>query len=105
MEKIYYSISEVADLTGVTQSKLRFWENEFAQLKPKRNEKATRFYVSEDIDLIKQIIYLTENQKLTLDGAKQKLRDKKSDIVKKQQIVERLQNIKKELQGIARNLS
>ena len=43
MEKLYYSISEVSEILGVTQSNLRFWEKEFKQLKPKRNAKGTRF--------------------------------------------------------------
>lgn len=104
MEKLYYSISEVSEITGVSQPNLRFWETEFRQLKPKRNNKGTRFYTAEDIQLIKQIIFLTKDQKLTLPGAKRKLEEKKDDITKKQEIAERLKAIKKELQGIAKNL-
>jgi len=53
MEKLYYSISEVASMFNVNQSNLRFWEKEFKQLKPRRNEKGTRFYTNEDIVTIK----------------------------------------------------
>lgn len=104
MEKIFYSISEVAGMFGVNQSNLRFWEKEFEQLQPKRNAKGTRFYSLEDIQVIKQIIYLVNEQKLTLDGAKRKLSQKKDVIAKQQEVVERLKAIKKELLGISKEL-
>ena len=105
MEKLFYSISEVAEMFEVNQSNLRFWEKEFNQLTPKRNAKGTRFYTPEDIQTIKQIIYLVSEQKLTLDGAKRKLGQKKDVIAKQQEVVERLKKIKAELQGISRALS
>ena len=55
MEKLYYSIAEVAKMFNVNQSLLRFWEKEFKQLSPRRNEKGTRFYTKQDIFIIKQI--------------------------------------------------
>ncbi len=105
MEKLYYSISEVAKMFKVNQSNLRFWEKEFKELKPRRNEKGTRFYTPEDIQIIKQIIYLTTDQKLTLDGAKRRLGQKKDVIAKQQEIVERLKKVRTELLGISRALS
>ncbi len=105
MEKLFYSISEVADLLGVNQSNLRFWESEFKQLKPKRNPKGTRFYSPGDIALIKQIMYLVNEQKLTLEGAKRKLGQKKDTVAKQQEVVERLKLIKAELIGISKGLS
>lgn len=105
MEKLFYSISEVADMFQVNQSNLRFWEKEFKQLNPKRNAKGTRFYSSEDILVIKSIIYLVNEQKLTLDGAKRKLSQKKDAIAKQTEVVERLKLIRKELLGISNALS
>lgn len=105
MEKLFYSISEVAEMFNVNQSNLRFWEKEFKQLKPKRNPKGTRFYSPDDLLTIKQIIYLTTEQKLTLEGAKRKLSQKKDTIAKQQEIVERLKAIKVELQGISNALN
>lgn len=104
MEKIYYSISEVAQMFEINQSNLRFWEKEFKQLNPKRNAKGTRFYTKDDIEVIKQILYLVNEQNLTLQGAKHKL-GKKSDVVaKQQQIVERLRKIRAELKSIVKNI-
>jgi len=104
MEKIYYSISEVADMFNISQSNLRFWEKEFPQLKPKRNAKATRFYTKDDIEIIKKIIYLTEEQHLTLEGAKKRLTEKAQQVDKQHKIREKLLAIKAELQGIAAEL-
>lgn len=101
MEKLFYSISEVADMFSVNQSNLRFWEKEFKQLKPKRNDKGTRFYSPNDIQIIKQIIYLVSEQKLTLDGAKRKLSQRKDAVAKQQEVVERLKSIRMELIGIS----
>lgn len=100
MEKLFYSIAEVAEMFKVNQSNLRFWEKEFPQLKPRRNAKGTRFYTNEDIQIIKQIIFLVTEQKLTLDGARKKLSQKKDSVAKQQEAVERLKKIRKELQGI-----
>ena len=100
MEKIYYSISEIATMFSINQSNLRFWEREFKQLKPRRNEKGTRFYSKDDIQLIKQIIFLINDQKLTLDGVKKKLSDKKDVVVKQQEIKERLTAIRDEIKGM-----
>lgn len=105
MEKLYYSISEVADMFRVNQSNLRYWEKEFKELKPKRNEKGTRFYTPEDINTIKQIIYLTSEQKLKLDGAKRKLSLKGPKVARQQEVVERLKKVRAELMGLSRALS
>jgi len=105
MEKLFYSISEVADMFHVNQSNLRYWEKEFKQLTPKRNAKGTRFYSPEDISIIKSIIYLVSEQKLTLEGAKRKLSQKKDVIAKQSEVVERLKRKRKELMGISNALS
>jgi DNA-binding transcriptional MerR regulator len=105
MEKLFYSISEVAAMFSVNQSNLRFWENEFKQLKPRRNEKGSRFYSPEDIQIIKQIKFLVNDQKLTLDGARRKLGQKKDTVAKQQEVVERLKLVRQELNGISNALS
>ena len=105
MEKLFYSISEVAGMFHVNQSNLRFWEKEFKQLTPKRNAKGTRFYSPDDILIIKSIIYLVSEQKLTLEGAKRKLGQKKDVVAKQSEVVERLKLIRKELLGINNALS
>lgn len=104
MDKLYYSISEVSQMLGISLSNLRFWEKEFKQLKPRRNPKGTRFYTSEDVTLLKQIIYLVNDQNLTLEGARQKLHQKKDQVAKQHELVERLKKIKSELKGLSKAL-
>lgn len=104
MEKLFYSIAEVAELFNVNQSNLRYWETEFKQLSPKRNAKGSRFYSSEDLKVIKQIIFLTCEQKLTLEGAKRKMSQKKDIVAKQQELVERLNTIRATLVGISNAL-
>lgn len=104
MEKLYYSISEVADMFSINQSNLRFWEKEFKQLKPKRNKGNTRFYTNDDIQIIKTIKFLVEDRKLTLDGARQQLGQKKETVEKQQELMERLRQIRTELIGIAKEI-
>ncbi len=105
MDKIYYSISEVADMFKINQSNLRFWEKEFPNLKPRRNEKGTRFYTEKDLETINQIIFLVKDQNLTLKGAKRKITQKMDVVAKQQRIVERLKRIRQELKGISNELS
>ena len=105
MDKLYYSISEVAEMLNINQSNLRFWEKEFDNLKPKRNDKGTRFYTQKDIEIIKQIIFLVDDQKLTLKGAKNKITHKMDVVAKQQRIVERLKKVRQELKGISKELS
>jgi len=104
MERLFYSISEVSEALKINASNLRFWEKEFKQLKPRRNEKGTRFYTSDDIELIKQIIFLVNEQKLTLEGARQKLSQKKDSVAKQLKLTEHLKKIRTELVGISKAL-
>lgn len=103
-EKLYYSIREMAEMFNIKQSNLRFWEKEFKQLKPKRNDKGTRFYTQEDIQVVKQIIYLINEQKLTLEGVRLRLNDKKDTVAKQQELAERLTNVRNELKGLIAQL-
>jgi DNA-binding transcriptional MerR regulator len=104
MEKLYYSISEVAEMFNINQSNLRFWEKEFKQLKPKRNKGNTRFYTNDDIQIVKMIIFLVEDKKLTLEGAKLQLSQKKESLIKQQELVERLKVMRSELIAIAKEI-
>lgn len=72
--KVYYSISEVAEMFNVNQSLIRFWEKEFcAYIKPKRNKRGVRFFTKKDIESISIIYDLVKVQKYTLEGAKKEL--------------------------------
>ena len=79
-QKLYYTIGNVAEMFKVNQSLLRFWENEFDILKPKKNRKGDRMFRPEDIKNLQLIHHLIREKKYTLEGAKDFLKNnKKSD--------------------------
>ncbi len=99
-EKSYYSISEVAEMLDVNLSLLRYWEKEFPFICPKKTEKGTRLYSPENINDIKLVYHLVKEKKLTLEGAKKRLKENKDGIVKNHKIILRLQEIQKEIKNI-----
>jgi len=73
--KLYYTISEVSDLTAVPAHILRYWEQEFAVLRPRKNRAGNRTYREKDIELIRKIQNLLQVEKFTIDGALRRLQD------------------------------
>lgn len=94
IEKVFYSISEVADMFGVNQSNIRFWENEFDILKPHKNAKGNRMFTPEDIENLKIIYHLLREKGMTIKGAKKKLKENKEDTVQNIEVISRLQEIR-----------
>ena len=79
MEKLYYSIGEVAAMLDVAPSVLRFWESEFDCIKPVKNKRGTRSYTARDIELLRRIHYLTRECGYTLAGARVQMRTRPVD--------------------------
>ena len=77
-QKKYYSIGLVAEMFKVNISLIRFWENEFDILKPKKNGKGDRHFRPEDIKNLKMIHHLLREKKYTIEGARDFLKDHKS---------------------------
>lgn len=75
--KIYYSISEVADLTDVKPHVLRYWESKFKMLRPKKNRAGNRMYRPKEIDLILRIKELLYDRRYTIAGARRTLLDER----------------------------
>ena len=73
IRKLYYSISEVAEHTGLEAHVLRYWETEFEQLRPKKNRAGNRVYTERDIDTVERIQHLLREEKYTIEGARQVL--------------------------------
>lgn len=106
MEKIYYSIREVADQLKVPQSTLRFWEKEIPLLNPAKSAGGTRRYVQKDIDLLQQIKFLIEDQHLTLAGVNERLASSRRDAdEKRMRVIRKLQDVRKELLDIRLELN
>ena len=91
IKKLYYSISEVSEITSLKQYVLRYWETEFSQLKPEKNRAGNRIYRSHDVDTIMEIKSLLYDRKFTIKGAQQHLKDPSK---KQGQDVERMKIVK-----------
>ncbi len=105
IEKLYFTISEVAKQFNVATSLIRFWETEFDILKPKKTTKGNRLYTKKDIVNFSLIYHLVKEKGYTLDGAKKKLKeggDDKTDNYS--EIVTRLKNIRKFIETLHNEL-
>ena len=102
--KIYYSISEVAEMFKVNESLLRYWEKEFPIISPKKAGGNIRQYRQEDIEAIRLIYHLVKERGMTLAGAKQRLKASKDDVVKTSEIVERLKVVREKLMQMKNEL-
>jgi DNA-binding transcriptional MerR regulator len=78
-QKLYYSISEVAGWFKVNTSLLRYWENEFDILQPRKTRKGDRLFRVEDIRNLQLIYFLLRQRKFSIDGAKNYLRNNKKE--------------------------
>jgi DNA-binding transcriptional MerR regulator len=73
IKKLYYSIGEVSQMTGLDQHVLRYWETEFPALNPNKNRAGRRIYTEQDILLVRRIQQLLRDDKYTIEGARQVL--------------------------------
>ncbi len=94
VEKLYYSIGEVASMFNVNASLIRYWEKEFDVLQPKKNKKGNRLFTSKDIDNIYIIYHLVKERGMTLKGVKKKLKENREDTINNVEVVKSLQSIK-----------
>ena len=100
--KLYYSITEVAQMLGVNTSHLRFLEGQFPELKPVKNKRGVRSYQEKDVELLRRILHLTKDQKFTLEGAHDQLKESQrqeaaghnSQLDERMQLVDTLQQLR-----------
>jgi DNA-binding transcriptional MerR regulator len=95
IEKLYYSIGEVAEIFTVAPSLIRFWESEFDIIKPKKNRKGNRQFTREDIDNVRTIYHLVKEKGFTLQGAKEMLRNDSQAVKDKMEMLDSLRNVRK----------
>ena len=82
---------------GLNTSHIRYWENEFDILKPKKNKKGNRFFTKEDLKNLHLIYHLVKEKGMTLSGAKLKLKENIEDTKHNFEIIEKLKSIKQDL--------
>jgi len=94
IEKLYYTIGEVAKMFNVNNSLIRFWEKEFDVIKPEKNKKGNRLFTQKDVDNFYVIFHLVKEKGYTLQGAKDMLKNKKTDAFENADIVQSLNKVK-----------
>jgi DNA-binding transcriptional MerR regulator len=104
VEKLFYSIGEVAKMFDVNTSLIRFWEKNFDVIKPKKNKKGNRLFTKADINNFKMIFHLVKEQRLTLEGARKKLAENKEGTVNNFEAIESLKRIKEMLLEVRETL-
>lgn len=105
LDKQYYKIKEVADMLGIPQSTLRFWEKEFPRMiNPMRSSKNLRYYRPKDIENIRMIHYLIKDKGLKIEAAKSYLRSNPKNVSRSPEIIDRLVEVRDELDSLLRAL-
>jgi DNA-binding transcriptional MerR regulator len=101
--KRYFTIGEVSDLCGVKPHVLRYWEQEFPQLKPVKRRGNRRYYQRQDVLVIRQIRSLLYDDGFTIGGARQRLtgEEARHDVSQSQQII---RQVRTELEEIVKVL-
>ncbi len=104
-QKLYYSISEVAGWFKVNTSLLRYWENEFDILQPRKTRKGDRLFRVEDVKNLQLIYFLLRQRKFSIEGAKNYLKNNKAQADMQAQLVQSLTKFKNFLLELKSNLT
>ncbi len=105
MEKICYTIGEVAKELGENTSTVRFWSDSFPRfIRPTRNAKGNRIYRGEDIDTFRLIQFLLKTERLTIEGTTKRILEDRKGAERKFRVVESLMSIRDQLEEISRNM-
>jgi len=103
--KLYYSIKEVAEMFGVPESTLRYWEQEFPYLKPKTSGPSKiRQYQEKDIDQIKLIHNLVKVRGFKIAAAKKIINSNRDGADKKAEVISRLISVREQLQTLKKQM-
>jgi DNA-binding transcriptional MerR regulator len=109
IEKLYWSIGEVAEQLGVNTSLIRYWEKEFGTIRPKRTGKGDRLYTRKEIEQLQQIQHLVKEKGFTLQGAREQLRQadqvEVTTALDMDQLRDRLLQIRSKLQALSGSAS
>ncbi len=84
----------------VSNSLIRFWENEFEILQPRKNRKGDRLFTQKDIGNLKVIFHLVKEQGYTLEGAKKKLKENKDETIGNIELYQKLESLKSFLEEL-----
>jgi len=101
IEKIYFTIGEVAQELGVANSSVRFWEKEFGTITPRRTSRGDRLYTRPQIEQLRTIQHLVKEEGFTINGAKERLKrglpEQEVPVMDTEAVRERLLNVRRKL--------
>ncbi len=105
IEKLYYTIGEVAEILDENTSLVRFWAQKFPEfIKPARNKKGNRLFTADDVTNFRMIHYLVKERGMTLEGTAKRLKDNKTGEDRRVDVVEILNGIKERLKEVSDSL-
>lgn len=105
IEKLYYTIGEVAGMLDENTSLVRFWAQKFPEfIRPARNKKGNRLFTAQDVTNFKMIHFLVKERGMTLEGASRRMKDNKEGVDRRVDVVEMLNNIKERLEAVSASL-
>jgi len=104
IEKLYYTIGEVAEIFKVAPSLIRFWQSEFEIINPKKNKKGNRQFTKGDIENIKIVYHLVKEKGYTLQGAKELIKTDKVKVKDNFEMISSLEKVKSFLIELKKNL-
>ncbi len=102
--KKYYSIGEVAEMFGVAESLLRYWEKEFPSIKPRKSGRNIRQYTADDIEEIRMIHTLVKKRGMKISAAREAVAQSHGKARDSVELYERLQAIRSELVALRKEL-
>ena len=109
-DKLFFTIREVSEITGVKSYILRYWEKQFKILKPVRSIGGQRAYRKKDIEMVLMIQRLLYKEGFTIDGAKKKLKDLRKNEVQMEinfrelELVETIEKLKKKVSDLKKTM-
>ncbi|MGM9741705.1 MAG: MerR family transcriptional regulator [Candidatus Cryptobacteroides sp.] len=105
MERLYYSIGEVAQMLGENVSLVRFWSDYFSRyIKPRRNGKGNRMFTPDDVEVLKQVHLLVKSNGMTLQGAASRLASDRKSVEDRVKAINCLREIRSQLKEIRDSL-
>lgn len=103
--KSYYKIKEASDLLNIPPSTLRYWEQEFPDLKPRRSSTNQRYYSPSDMEKLEIICFLLYTKGLKIEAAKEYLKHNKTNVAKKLQLLNKLESVRDDLEVLLKSLN
>lgn len=105
LTKRYYKIKEAAEIVGVPQPTLRYWEKEFPEIQPRRSETNRRCYTPSDLETIRIIHYLLHVKGMKIEKAKEQLKHNRKNISQKLDVIRELKEVREDLEVLLHSLS